>query len=183
MSWKGLLWELNEIIQSSEPHALSRYSIIIILVSAQLFSHVQLFATPWTVACQGPLTMGILQARILEWVAISSSRRSSWPRDGTCVSCIGRWILYHCDTWEAILYYIWLYCSVCVCVLRWAFQNHQIQPACSGRLKLLPLPRTIHAQGSSSSPSTVFLIFLPTCFLYSPHEPCLHHSGILWGCQ
>ena len=40
---------------------------------------------------------GILPARILEWVAISSSRGSSWPRDRTCisVSCIGRWILYH----------------------------------------------------------------------------------------
>ena len=31
---------------------------------------------------------GILQARILEWVAISSSRGSSRPRDGTCISCI-----------------------------------------------------------------------------------------------
>ena len=29
----------------------------------------------------------ILQVRILEWVAISSSRESSWPRDGTHVSC------------------------------------------------------------------------------------------------
>ena len=39
---------------------------------------------------------GILQARILEWVAISSSRGSSWPRDRTCTSCspfIGRCIL------------------------------------------------------------------------------------------
>ena len=35
---------------------------------------------------------GILQARILEWVIISFSRGSSPPRDGTCVSCIGRWI-------------------------------------------------------------------------------------------
>ena len=36
---------------------------------------------------------GILQARILEWVAISSSKGSSWPRDWTCVSytsCTGR---------------------------------------------------------------------------------------------
>ena len=49
---------------------------------------VQLFATPWTVAHQAPLSMGILQARILEWVAISCSRESSWPRDGTWVSCI-----------------------------------------------------------------------------------------------
>ena len=30
----------------------------------------------------------ILQAKILEWVAISSSRGSSWPRDWTWVSCI-----------------------------------------------------------------------------------------------
>ena len=35
--------------------------------------HVQLFATPWTVAHQAPLFMGILQARILEWVAIPFS--------------------------------------------------------------------------------------------------------------
>ena len=36
---------------------------------------------------------GILQARILEWVAIPFSRRSSWPKDWTWVSCIGTWIL------------------------------------------------------------------------------------------
>ena len=48
---------------------------------------------------------GILQARILKWVAISFSRRSSQLRDQTRVSdvsCIGRQILYHCATWEAI---------------------------------------------------------------------------------
>ena len=38
---------------------------------------------------------GILQARILEWVAMPFSRGSSRPKDGTWVSCIGRWILYH----------------------------------------------------------------------------------------
>ena len=32
---------------------------------------------------------GILQARILEWIAISFSRGSSRPRDRTQVSCIG----------------------------------------------------------------------------------------------
>ena len=36
----------------------------------------------------GPSIHGVLQARILEWVAISSSRRSSWPRDWTHVSCL-----------------------------------------------------------------------------------------------
>ena len=39
-------------------------------------SCVQLFATPWTVACQAPLCMGILQARRLEWVAIGPSGRT-----------------------------------------------------------------------------------------------------------
>ena len=43
--------------------------------------HVRLFATPWTVALQTPLSMGILQARTLEWVAMSSSRGSSQSRD------------------------------------------------------------------------------------------------------
>ena len=44
-------------------------------------------ATPWTVACQAPLSMGILQARILEWVVMTSSRGYSQPRDRTQVSC------------------------------------------------------------------------------------------------
>ena len=38
----------------------------------------------------------ILQARILEWVAMPSSRGSSWSRDWICnfyVTCIGRWVL------------------------------------------------------------------------------------------
>ena len=39
---------------------------------------------------------GILQARILEWVAMLSSRGSSWPKDQNRVSCgsYHRWILY-----------------------------------------------------------------------------------------
>ena len=97
-----------------------------IIMCAQSLSHVWLLVTLWTVARQAPLSMGfsrqgywsglpfpspgylpdllssvhgILQARILEQVSISSSKRSSWPRDWTCVSCIsciGRRILYHC---------------------------------------------------------------------------------------
>ena len=48
------------------------FQIISLVVSC-----VQLFETPWTVACQAPLSMGILQARILEWVAMPSSKGSS----------------------------------------------------------------------------------------------------------
>ena len=41
----------------------------------------------WTVARQDPV-QGISLSRILKWVAISSSRGSSWPRDQTRISCI-----------------------------------------------------------------------------------------------
>ena len=51
-------------------------------------SRVRLFATPWTVAYQDAQSMGFFQARILEWVAISFSRKSSRPRDQIWVSCI-----------------------------------------------------------------------------------------------
>ena len=44
----------------------------------------------------GASVHGILQARILEWAALPSSRGSSQCRDRTCISyfsCIGRWVL------------------------------------------------------------------------------------------
>ena len=47
--------------------------------------HTKLFVTPWTVARQAPLSMGILQARILEWVAMPFSMGSSQSRGGTQV--------------------------------------------------------------------------------------------------
>ena len=53
----------------------------------------------------GSSVHGILQARILEWVAISFSRGSSRPRDQTWVSgvsWVGRWILYHWHSWVII---------------------------------------------------------------------------------
>ena len=46
-------------------------------VKVKSLSRVRLFVTPWTVARRAPLSMEILQARILEWVAMPSSRGSS----------------------------------------------------------------------------------------------------------
>ena len=46
--------------------------------------------SPW-----GFFVHGVLQARILEWVAISFSRGSSQPRDRTWHLLHCRWILYH----------------------------------------------------------------------------------------
>ena len=61
---------------------------------------------PMDCSTPGSSVYGIFQARILEWVAISSSREAFPPRDRTCISgtsCLVRWILYHCATWEAPL--------------------------------------------------------------------------------
>ena len=70
---------------------------------APVLSYVWFFATPWAIARQAPLSMGFLRQEY----------RSGLPfpppgvfltRDWTCVffiSCIDRWILYYCATWDA----------------------------------------------------------------------------------
>ena len=78
--------------------ALEGASVLTIVVVVQSLSLVRLFATLWTVTCQGPPVHGILQARILEGVAISFFRGSSQPRDQTLISYVSRiatWVLYH----------------------------------------------------------------------------------------
>ena len=57
----------------------------------------------WSLAHQAPSVHGVSQARILEWVAISSFRGSSPARDGTHVSDIGRQILYPEPHGEALV--------------------------------------------------------------------------------
>ena len=57
-------------------------------------------AIPWTIAWTGSSVHGNPQARILEWVAISFSRGTSWPRNWPQVShnvgrCFTNWA-----TWE-----------------------------------------------------------------------------------
>ena len=72
----------------------------VVWLCVQSISCVQLFATSWTIHSPP----GFFQARILEWVAVSFSRRSFWLRDWTHISsmfCVGRQILYHWATWEA----------------------------------------------------------------------------------
>ena len=57
----------------------------------------------------GSSVQGILQAKILEWVAMPSSRGSSWPRDWThnsYISCIAHRFFTHWTTWEALIYFI-----------------------------------------------------------------------------
>ena len=60
-------------------------------------------ATTWTVALQASLSHGTSQARILEWVAIFFSRRSTWPRDQTHVFCIAGGFFTHWGIRENLL--------------------------------------------------------------------------------
>ena len=57
-------------------------------MSPCLLSSIRLFVTPWTAACQAPLSMGFPHRKILEWVAMPSPMGSSQPRDQTQVSRI-----------------------------------------------------------------------------------------------
>ena len=93
-----LWWALGSVISGLAGFHLSR------LLCAQSLSHIWLFCDPMGCNLPGSSVHRVFQAGILEWVAISYSRGSSWPRDWTCiscVSCVGRWILYHWATGEA----------------------------------------------------------------------------------
>ena len=59
------------------------------------------FLQPMDCSPPGSSVYGILQARKLKWVATSSSRRSSRPRDWIHVSFTGRWALHCWATREA----------------------------------------------------------------------------------
>ena len=72
-----------------------------------LFSHPVMSNSLGPFGIQSYSVHGILQARILEWVAISSSRESSWPRGWThvsCDSCIAGKFFTHWAIQEELLY-------------------------------------------------------------------------------
>ena len=74
-------------------------------VAVSLLSCVWLFCDFMDLYPPGSAVHGISQARILKWVAISFYKGSSLPRDATHLSYIGRQILYHWATWEALTFY------------------------------------------------------------------------------
>ena len=92
------LWKLDVLVDSMQkvipelppfwswdlllPGTGTCYSCVLCVLSH--FSHVRLFAAPWTVAHQAPLSMRF--SRQERWSGLPSSRGSSPPRDGTCVS-------------------------------------------------------------------------------------------------
>ena len=72
---------------------LSGLNVIIIIIKS--LSHVLSFVASWTEACQVPLSMGFTRQEYQIGLPFPFSRRPSWLRDQTQVSCTGRQILYH----------------------------------------------------------------------------------------
>ena len=70
---------------------------------ACMLSHVQLFATPWTIAHQAPLSMDFLGKSAGVGRHPHFCRGSFWSKDWTCVSCLGPRIHYHCTTWKSLV--------------------------------------------------------------------------------
>ena len=69
-------------------------NFICVCVCVRAHAVTQLCPTLWDpMDCSLPVSFchGIFQARVLEWIAISSSRASSLPREQTCISYIS-WI-------------------------------------------------------------------------------------------
>ena len=93
----GIIDVVNMLIYSSR--ILSMLPLIFLCVC--VLSRVWIFVTP-----SSSFVHGILQARILEWVAIYSPRGSSWPRGRTHISWAGRQILYLWTTWETHPWYL-----------------------------------------------------------------------------
>ena len=71
-------------------------------------SHVWLFATPWTIGCQAPLSVGFFPARTLGWVAISYSRDIFLIQGlNPHLLCLLHWqadslLLYHQHKWTHV---------------------------------------------------------------------------------
>ena len=87
------------------------------LTVAKLLQLCPSLCNPMDCSLPGSSVHGILQTRILEWVAMPSFRGSSQPRDQTCiscVSCIGRWILISSSTGAALtpVAHSCIFCSV-----------------------------------------------------------------------
>ena len=86
----------------TQPSVSLRHLLLCLLLPCLVALSCPTLCDPTDCSPPGSSVHGIFQARILEWVAISSSREYSWPSDQTPISCIGRWILYHWATWEAL---------------------------------------------------------------------------------
>ena len=76
--------------------------VVIVVLSLR---HVWLFCNPMDCSPPGSSVHGILQARLLEWVAISFSSGIFLTQESNPRLLFGRWSLYHWVTWKAQYYH------------------------------------------------------------------------------
>ena len=95
--WLLLYLELNLPQNYFKYHFLLIYHFLFFVLFTKLCP---ILLRPYNWSPPGSTVHGISQAKILEWVAISFYRRSSWSRERISISCIARWILYHWITRE-----------------------------------------------------------------------------------
>ena len=135
---------------------------------------------------------GISQSRILEWVAISFSSRSSWPRDWTWVSrIVGRqftvWatrevhvqkrrLLFHKETHVNIFHFIWLEVfSICTRVC----MDMTFTPALFCPLYLFPFPPIFSNHRAEQECATVDQLWTSAPPLFSEVGSARSKHGML----
>ena len=87
-----LFSKFSKIVSISQ--AMFMYNKFFITYMSEVAQLCLTLSDPMDCGLPGSSVHGIFQARVLEWVAISFSRGSSWPRDWTQVSCIVGKCLY-----------------------------------------------------------------------------------------
>ena len=94
------------------------------------FSHVQLFATLWTVAHQVPLSMRFSRQEF--WSGLPCLPPGDLPDPGTeQVGSLPLWVLYHCATWALVCIYIHIHTYVYIYALVYIYTHtHITEPLC-----------------------------------------------------
>jgi len=105
-----LNYKIKNTISIWKSSLISTSPVLTIHVCVCVLNHSVVSDPATLIGCRplGSSIHGVVQTRTLEWVATSFSRGPSPSRHWTsisCVSCIGRWILYHWANWEAPPYH------------------------------------------------------------------------------
>ena len=105
---------LNYALQLKTTSVHLNFNLYMLCAHAQSLQLCPTLCNPMHSSPPGSSVFGILQARILEWVAMPSSWGSSWPKDRTCISCIScivggfftyvlNSVIFLCSTWDLCL--------------------------------------------------------------------------------
>ena len=125
----GILFLLHSNNSNLNGHI--RLNSMYVCISCMLIQPCLILYDPMDCSIPGSSVHGISHAKILEWVAVSSSRGSSQHRNWTCISCVsclGWQILYHWANQEAraciniyVATYVCACVHICVCIYMYVY--------------------------------------------------------------